>query len=333
MSKTDKRLNEYEALRGVSILLLLALHSNIFDPAIFGEALKDLGVFVASLLLGSFFFLAGYFTEASIAKPKATAFRFAWSKFIRIFPPYWAALALFIFVMGVTLKQTDLLVYLLNLQAVFSPVFVKPVLTLWYISMLVVFYIVYGSVMLATRSMIGIFVASIVFYFFALWMHLTAGYFDPRFFQYFFIFLMGALFCRFEAARARLFKLNILLKGLLALGSAAWLRSILDADYKMTHILYVSAALFFMLSWILLLLTLFQTRLGGWRVWGWLSIASFFTYLMHRPIWSMIDTTFSLEPGIATMLIHLIPGAFLSLVVGYFLQRGYDRLLAFLRLK
>lgn len=327
------RLREFEALRGLSILLLLALHSEIFDPYIFGQALKDIGFFVASLLLGSFFFLAGYFTEVSISKPNNTPLRFIWSKFIRIYPPYWLALTLFIFVLEYDLSRTALAVYAMNLQAVFSPTFVKSLLTLWYISMLVVFYILVGGVMLFVRSSFGLFLSSLGIYAAAFLGHGLWGFFDPRFFQYFFIFVAGVFFCRFEPFRIRLFEGNIFLKLFLAILSVGILQWVLNAGFLSTHPVFLLGADFFILSWILLLLTAFRTKAGDWGGWAWLSTASFFAYLIHRPLWRVIDNYFGLEPSLNAMMVHLIPGAILALILGYFLQHGYDRLLALLRLK
>lgn len=330
---SGKRLMEFEALRGLSILLLLALHSEVFDPGIFGEALSNLAAFVATFLLGSFFFLAGFFTEISLGKLDTNAFRFIWSKFIRIYPPYWLALALFIFVLDYDLSRSALAVYALNLQAIFSPTFVKSLLTLWYISMLVVFYILYGSMMMAIHSSLGLLIASFAMFFLALWAHLTKGIFDPRFFQYYFMFLAGVLFCRYESVRVKSFELNIIFKIFFAVLSVLILQGVFMAQYSATHAFYVLAVGFFILSWVLLWLTIFRTKLGSWSLWAWLSTASFFAYLIHRPLWRIIDELFGLEKSLPTVLIHLVPGAILALILGYVLQRGYDRLLAGLRLK
>lgn len=332
MTEKTGRLMEYEALRGLAIVLLLSLHSEIYDPIVFGETLKDIGFFVASFLLGAFFFLAGYFMEVSLRKPERGALAFAWSKFVRIFPPYWLAAFLFVFYMGYSLKRTDMAVYALNLQAVFSPVFVKQLLTLWYISMLVVFYILFGGMMFAIRSSPGLTAASIAVYAACYAAHLAWGFFDARFFQYYFIFLAGVFFCRFEGIRARLLGLNPFLKILLAFLSLLPLQWILNTG-RTTGAPYLLAVDFFILAWILLWLTIFRTRLGNWRGWLWLSTASYFTYLFHRPLWRFIDVTFGLEAELSTVYLHLTLGAILALVLGYFLQRGYDRLLAVLRLK
>ncbi len=332
MNETRKRQMEFEALRGLSIILLLTLHSEIYDPIVFGETLKHIGFFVASFLLGSFFFLAGYFTEASIRKPGQNLFRFVWSKFVRIYPPYWIAVLLFVYYLGFSLKRTDMAVYAMNLQAVFSPVFVKQLLTLWYISMLVVFYIIFGLMMFAFRSNLNLAIASTLVYVVAYFANDMWGFFDPRFFQYYFIFLVGVYLYRFSGLQESLFRLNPFVKIVLGIISLFPLQWILEYS-KTEGVVYLVAVDFFILAWILLLLTLFRTRIGNWRIWLWLSTASYFTYLFHRPLWRLIDSLFGLEPGMAIVYVHLTIGAVLALVLGYFLQRGYDRLLAIVGLK
>lgn len=331
MNKPEREM-EFEALRGLSIVLLLTLHSEIYDPIVFGETLKDIGVFVASFLLGSFFFLAGYFTEVSLKKPATHPIRFIWSKFIRIYPPYWIALVLFIYFMEYSLRRRDLAVYLLNLQVVFSPAFVKPLLTLWYISMLVVFYALIGGMMFSLRSSAGLLAAAVALYVFAFIAHRAWGLFEPRFFQYYFIFLAGVFFCRFENIRNRMLGWNAPVKIVIAALGVFLLQWQLNSG-DASQGLYLLAVDFFILGWILLWLSLFRTWLGNWRLWSWLSAASFFTYLFHRPLWRLIDIIFGLEAGMGTVMVHLIPGSLLALLLGYFLQLAYDRLLALMHLK
>jgi peptidoglycan/LPS O-acetylase OafA/YrhL len=332
MTEKPARQMEFEALRGLAIVLLLSLHSEIYDPIVFGETLKHIGFFVASFLLGSFFFLAGYFTEVSLNKPNRNLLTFAWSKFVRIYPPYWIAVILFVYYLEYSLKRPDMVVYAANLQAVFSPVFVKQLLTLWYISMLVVFYILFGGMMFAIRSSAGLAIVSAAVFGVCYYSHRMWGLFDPRFFQYYFIFLAGVYFCRFGGVREKLYNWNPLFKiapAVLILFPLNWMleNSLTEgAEFLITVDLFI-------LSWILMMLGLFRTGIGNWRIWLWLSMASYFTYLFHRPLWHFIDSSFGLQPEIRTVIIHLTVGSFLALTLGYLLQRGYDRLLAALRLK
>ncbi|HND49677.1 MAG TPA: acyltransferase family protein, partial [Anaerolineales bacterium] len=127
MSKPTNKLYEYDALRGLSIVLLLILHSEVIGISAFGLSLNPLVKFMSAFLLGSFFFLAGYFTDASLERNQDKPFDFIKSRFIRIYPPYWASFVFFIILF--TLKPFEILVYLLNLQIIFSPIYVKPLLT------------------------------------------------------------------------------------------------------------------------------------------------------------------------------------------------------------
>lgn len=329
MTETKERLQEFEALRGLSILLLLALHSEVFDPQFFGDGTAPLAGLVASFLLGSFFFLAGYFTEFSIQKNTKIG-SFIKSKVIRIFPPYWVALILFVYGIGYTLKRNDFVVYLFNLQAVFSPVFVKPLLTLWYISMLVVFYIIFCALLFTIKSNIKLLVACLIIFVLAYLANLSIGLFDPRFFQYYFVFLFGVYFCRFSEIREKLLSLNFYYKIILAVAGAIlmWLVE----SYPLTNFFYIFIANFFILSWIWLWLAIFRTPLGEWKIWAFLSMASFFAYLYHRPLWHFLNLTFEIESN-EKVFFNLLIGAPIALVLGYFLQQGYDKLLSALKLK
>lgn len=330
MSETKGRLQEFEALRGLSIVLLLALHSEVFDPGVFGAGTGPLAGLIASFLLGSFFFLAGYFTEFSIQKDTGL-FSFIKSKAIRIFPPYWVALLLFVYGIGYSLKRFDFAIYFINLQAVFSPVFIKPLLTLWYISMLIVFYIIFCAILFSIKSNKWIFIVSVILFTISYRLNSTIGLFDPRFFQYYFIFLLGVYFCRFREIREKMFSLNILYKILFA-GVGAFLMWQVES-YPLTNIVYIFIADLFILSWIWLWLGIFRTAIGGLTIWAFLSTASFFAYLYHRPLWHFLNEMLSLEAGSQKVFFNLTAGAILALISGYYLQRGYDKLLFALRMK
>jgi peptidoglycan/LPS O-acetylase OafA/YrhL len=333
MMEKKSRLQEFEALRGLSILLLLALHSEVFDSGVFGFEVDPLAKVVASFLLGSFFFLAGFFAEYSRLKSDGNIIAFMKSKFIRIFPPYWLALALFVFVIQYTLKRFDALMYVLNLQWLLSPVFIKPLLTIWYISVLVGYYLIFGVLLFWVKSNRGVLVWSIILFAAAYAANLATGLFEPRFFQYYFVFLAGIYFYRFERERNALLGMNFLYKAVIALIVLILFWKVASAGYDVRHWLFILSADLFILGWSLMWLSIFRTQAGNWKGWAFLSTASFFTYLYHRPIWYVLDSALGLESGTQKVFFNLIPGAMIALIVGYFLQAGYTRLLAMLRLK
>ena len=331
MTEPRKRLIEFESLRGLSIVLLLTLHSEIIGASAFGVSLDPLAKFVGAFLLGSFFFLAGYFMDMSLQKSRDNMFGFVKSRFIRIFPPYWISMLFFIKLF--TLKRIDLIVYLLNLQAVFSPEFVKPLLTLWYISMLVVYYVIFGILIWRTKSNKSLLFLSIVIFAIVYILHLISGLFDVRFFRYFFIFLAGVYFYRFENVRELLFNIPLFYKAIASV-VGSWLFWLVQInELPMTNGLYLLVVDFFILSWALTWLSIFRLPIGAWKIWALLSTASYFAYLFHRPLWYLLQLIFDVEAWGGEAMFNFTIGSIVTLIVGYFLQRGYDRLLAALHLK
>lgn len=60
MNEAPKRLPAFEILRTVSILLLLIHHSGFYS---LNTSLQNLSPYLEAFLLGSFFFISGYFME------------------------------------------------------------------------------------------------------------------------------------------------------------------------------------------------------------------------------------------------------------------------------
>lgn len=326
MTNHKQRLQEFEALRALSIILLLTLHSDVFSLRFLGVELGPISHFVGAFLLGSFFFLAGYFHEVSMQK-RQTPFFYIKSKFIRIFPPYWLALVMFIFIMGYSLKRFDLPVYLLNLQFVFSPAFVKQLLTLWYISVVVGYYIIFGVLAYRIKSNIALLIWSFILFGVAYILHQMTRLLDGRFFEYYFIFLAGMYFSRFQQVREWLFNLNFIYKVVIALLGVWLFRLVLVAGHEITNGFYLLAVNFYVLGWVLLWLGIFRTRVGEWRIWSPISTASFFAYLYHRPIWYVFIPLLANRMGLSSIMFQFIPGSIIVLIICYFAQKGYDAIL------
>lgn len=332
MKTSSSKLFEYEALRGLSIVLLLILHSEIIGISAFGISLNPFVKFMSAFLLGSFFFLAGYFTDASLERNQNEPLHFLKSRFIRIYPPYWVFFTFFAILY--TLKPFDMLVYLLNLQIVFSPVYVKPLLTLWYISLLVVFLILFFILIsIFKRNTSGLVIASAVIFSLIYYVHLKTGLFDPRFFRYYIIFLGGVCLWRFDDLWNRLLDLPFGYKLLAAfLSSLLYLWALLSEFSDINGWLIASIVLF-VFSWVWLMLSVFRTKIGQWKIWAFLSTASYFAYLLHRPLWLFMDNIFRVEEWGSIYAFNFLVGTVTALILGYYLQIGYDRLLAALHLK
>ena len=96
----------------------------------------------------------------------------------------------------------------------------------------------------------------------------------------------------------------------------------------------ILAVVFFVLSWVWLTVSIFKnTSIGQWRIWFFLSTASYFAYLIHRPLWHYMDLFLKVEAWGNIYMFNFLVGSITALILGYFLQLGYDRLLAALHLK
>lgn len=326
-----RRQQEYDALRALSIVLLLALHSDVYGLSVFGVVLSPLYELTPPFLLGSFFFLAGYFEQISLQKYRDRPALMVRNKLLRIFPPYWVALVAFVFYMGFSLKRIDALVYAMNLQFLFSPVFVKQLLTLWYISVVFSYYVIFGVLNRWTRSQRAFLTAVISVFSIAFVLHETTGLLDPRFLQYYFIFLAGMYFAQLDNVREKLLSLRWEFKFIGALLGLYLFNSVLSAGLKVTDLIYLIAMIFFALAWVLLFLSLFSTRVGNWSIWGYVATASYFAYLFHRPMWQFFLTFFQASSMQEVILLRFFPGSIFVLVVCYFLQRTYDLVLTKLK--
>jgi peptidoglycan/LPS O-acetylase OafA/YrhL len=328
MTEKKTRLQEFEALRALAIILLMVVHSEVLGLSVFGYHLGPSANYLSTFLLGCFFFLSGYFEEPTLQKYSGNIWSLVKSRFLRIYPPYWLALYLFVEVLGFTLRRFNLWVYLFNLQFIFSPAFAKQLLTLWYISMFVSYYTIFGVLIFRTNTNLQLLAWSVLLFSAAYILHRLTKLLDPRFFQYFFIFLAGIYFSRLEQRRVWLLNLHFLYKagfavlGLLLFGLAKY------EEFEMVNGLRIFAVNFYMLGWILLWLGIFRTSLGSWRIWSFISTASFFAYLYHRPFWKILVSVFEPDNWKNEALFRLLPGSIIVLFVCYFLQIGYDRLLA-----
>ncbi|MFN8433192.1 MAG: acyltransferase family protein [Anaerolineales bacterium] len=333
MNKSTNKLYEYEALRGLSIVLLLILHSEIIGISVYGISLDPLAKFMAAFLLGSFFFLGGYFMDASLQRYQNNYWGFVKARFVRIYPPYWAALAFFTLLY--TLKPFDTLIYILNLQIVFSPVYVKPLLTLWYISLLVVFLILFFILTaFSKQNTTKLVVFSTVVFFVVYFVHLKTGLFDPRFFRYYIIFFAGMCLYRFNDLWNRSLDTPVGYKLLAVFFSSLFYLWALVSKLSDIHGALILVVVIFALSWIWLTLSIFKnTSIGQWKIWIFLSTASYFAYLVHRPLWHYMDIALKVEEWGNVYMFNFLVGSITALILGYFLQLGYDKLLAAMHLK
>ncbi len=324
------RLLAFDSLRLLAVLLLLFHHSNLYDHPILGVSLQPLETYIGVFLNGSFFFTAGYFMLFSMQRRKNTLLSFYQSKAVRILPPYWLALLSFIYVVGITLRKRDVLIYALGLQAIFSPSVAKPVLTLWFVGVILLYYVVFALILRYARTSFQRLLGMAVFFGLPYLIHFFTDLFDDRFFLYFFVFAAGIFFA--DSRQLTAFLLSRKWVGLRLLAAiAGWFAFYWASTNNLRSIFYAACADSFILTWIVLVVALFsgEEQKPLHPLWSAIAYASFFIYLFHRPVWQILVDLFDVPFGsLADALWKFLPGSLLTIFLAYYLQKGYDWLVA-----
>jgi peptidoglycan/LPS O-acetylase OafA/YrhL len=198
---TNQKLPEIDMLRIISILIVVFLiHIPLSYAYNFYPDLDQFGVFLVNnvgiyVSMGSFVFASGFGLylnpnnrNINSAKKLTT---FLKKRFIRIFPLYWIAIVLFLFFVGyLTIDPLYLLFHFLGMQIIVAPYFGPPMLTLWFIGIIVIYYLIY-VVLNSLGSIKRIIPASIGILFFFVFLKGFFGLIEYRFFNYYFIFIAG----------------------------------------------------------------------------------------------------------------------------------------------
>lgn len=330
MSASVKRLPEFEVARAISIVLLLIHHSGFYSLEFSGRTLQVLSPYLEAFLLGCFFFISGYFMELSLQRSGGNVHAFLRSRLIKIYPPYLIAFALYVFVLGFGFKSKfDVAVWLAGLQFIFSPSLVKPLLTLWYVGAILLFYGVFLVLWKVAPKVRSLLIVSVVVFILALILHRTTELLDVRFFKYFFVFLTGLLLAKPNVSGGVLSGQWMMGKTVLAI-LGIWLFSlVLRAEADPASLFYIAVSYMFIASNVILLFTV-VAKLEIISPWGWvtrISYASYFVYLFHRPFWKILEGIFPVEGLQNQILFRMLPSSLTVLVVCYFLQQCYDFLL------
>ncbi|HQV93373.1 MAG TPA: acyltransferase [Anaerolineales bacterium] len=334
MSATARRLPEFEVVRAISILLLLIHHSGFYSLEFTGLSLQWLSPYLEAFLLGCFFFISGYFMELSLQRSGGNSFAFLRSRLIKIYPPYLIAFALYVFVLGYGFKSNfDVAVWLAGLQFIFSPSFVKPLLTLWYIGAILLFYGLFLVLWKVAPKTISLVIVSVAVFILAVMLHRASELLDVRFFKYYFVFLTGLLLAKPNTLAGALSSQWMLGKSILALLGIWFFSFALHAEADSVSLFYVAASYTFIVSNVVLLFAVIA-KLSIVSPWRWviaISHASYFVYLFHRPFWKILEGAFPLQGLQDQILFRMIPASVIALAACYFLQQFYDFLVGKLK--
>ncbi|MFX1577158.1 MAG: acyltransferase family protein [Promethearchaeota archaeon] len=200
---TNQKLPEFDVMRIVSILIVVILiHIPLSYAYCFYLDLDQFGVFLVNnvgiyVAMGSFVFVSGFGLYLNPNNRNLNSSKkilaFLKKRFIRVFPLYWVAIILFLFFVGyIGINPFYLIYHFLGLQIIVAPYFGPPMLTLWFIGIIVIYYLIY-IVLNLFESIKWIIPASIGILFFFLFLNGVFGLVEHRFFLYYLIFIFGII--------------------------------------------------------------------------------------------------------------------------------------------
>jgi peptidoglycan/LPS O-acetylase OafA/YrhL len=332
LQKGSQKILEFDILRTAAILLLILHHGGIYNFSIFGLPLAGLSPYNGLYLLGIFFFLAGYLTVRSLEKHSLK--EYLTRRLLRIYVPYLGALFLFMFILDVDMDRLDLLSHLLGAQMITSPRLTTPILTLWFVGLILVYYVLFAVLHKTIRDDRLLVLVILLVFVAAGLARFQTGFIARRFFYYYLVFAAGFLLARPWAARLGLLdklltrRFFLLDKLALAAASILIMVPVFDANQNDLSVAVILAFTFFILAMILLSLSLARLLVdSGLKIplVRQIAAASFFAYLLHRPIWEIAMLIFRPEQTTALSIYLILVGYLVVLPVAYYAQKFYTQ--------
>jgi peptidoglycan/LPS O-acetylase OafA/YrhL len=205
----------FDFLRALAILMIIPAHLSNFLFSTYSKlGLYAFDPYLANMGLGLFIFMSGYllyYHNNSIDSFK-DIISFYKKRLLRIFPLYWAALATFTIVFFVFAPKlnsgfvfpnaenvfsfSNILMHALGLQILLAPAYVSPMLTLYFIGLIIIFYIIYPFIIMLSKDSKGLLIISSIIFLGTLLLSKTLNIIEHRFFMFFPVFILGILTCK-----------------------------------------------------------------------------------------------------------------------------------------
>jgi peptidoglycan/LPS O-acetylase OafA/YrhL len=211
----NNKIIAFDFLRALAIIMIIPAHLSNFLFSTYSKlGLYAFDPYFANMGLGLFIFMSGYLLYYN--NPSINSFQDIFSfykkRLLRIFPLYWVALIAYILIFLVfapklhsgfvfpnaqnVFSYSNILVHFLGLQIILAPAYASPMLTLYFIGLIIAFYTVYPFIiMFSSISKRLLLVSSTIFFGFLL----VSRIFDiieVRFFMFFWIFVLGIITCK-----------------------------------------------------------------------------------------------------------------------------------------
>lgn len=346
MKNIENRMVVFDWMRAIAILIILFHHLpaycfNFYDLNYLGvnldlSSLNELNRYFG---LGIFVFLSGYFINIKQLKfSDWTIVRVFWvKKILRIVPLYYLALLLFFWMDSIKFNPVRIGIHLLGLQLLFTDLY-KPIRTLWFIGLIVVYYSLFCILNLNSIKTIYKFFLIIVCIILSFVLAYNFRIIDSRINLYLLVFLFAILSAKKNIFKSkyleRITQVNYvffpLIFSLCFLVEETNRIQIIQNNAAIQNIL-LNTLIISWSFWVYAICDRFQKIRVSEKMNQWIqliSYSSFGMFLFHRPIWFYSESflrKLSITNPYAIAIFLIFLGIPLIVFVSYWVQKIYDQ--------
>ncbi len=344
---------------GVILILVHHLVGYTYTPSLLELVDRtDYHIFPLFFLgLSLFFFVSGYalYHNYTTFSTRRAVGGFLKRRAIRIYPLYWIAIAAFI-MLGIGAWGNNIwwvVAQICGAQGLLAPRFGTPVITLWFIGVILLFYLIYPFVVSFSSTSKRLVLALLMPLLLFVVLRVAFNLVDFRFFVYYALFFGGVLASIYDVFNRYAVKTSyVVVSVLLLIGTLVLIENMGLFDAQLHAFFYsgfdtaasplttrtmlaivladILALIFVYATFTLSRLILPSLSSTARKAVAGIAFSTYCAYLFHRPILVLLTDALNATHLVAlqkTVLI-VICGIPLIFVVGYAIQRGWDRLLA-----
>ena len=314
--KRMRKLISIDYMRAVSMLYIVAFWHLLEYTNAFPQYKNLLTGVLTVSVLGLFVFISGYLVGGAKGR-SLSPLEFYKKRIIRIYPLYALAILLF-YLYGINGSQTSLF-SLLGLSMYYGP---KPI-TLWFITAIVVYYLLAPLFLRVVNSSVGYLITFSVVFLSTIALYISLGTVDIRVALYLPCFAAG-IYCSIHGIINKFFNLKSMMamlgigipllfveSGLLARNQLGYIPLILSLAYLIFYAFYRS-----------------ERYLKASKIVTFLSYGSFAAYLFHRPIYSTMKSLYFPNNELFQVPYLIVVFFFVVMTISWGLQKTYDVMLA-----
>ena len=310
---SSPRLLYMDFLRAIAILYIVAVrHLDDYAGNIYHNKLDDVTTYS---FLGLFMFISGYLLSLNAPiNNKSDLWNFIRRRFLRIYPLY--VLALFLFMLCSLMSFKSVLLHTALLNVLLD----KPVITLWFVSIICVFYIIYPIIVykysVPKTVIISISLCSVF-----ILLKEQFGLLDENLILFFPLFILGIVSSKHKLIDRFIPNKNFVICSVLVFIISSFLYFEAPEFNQVFLILLMMSAVPF-----LILIGKLVSPIVNKRVYVNIAYASFCMYLFHRVIFYLITHIYSPSNNIYMVIYLTLIAVPIIYVTSFYLQKYYDRI-------